>query len=101
VRGEFQLCRGGPLCGSDEALPWSGRGPPVLDQLPLPLLIVLIVAAIAAGLYLGHRAGKATPRADRKDPGKSIGTRAREATTSGIVKLWKWNRARKKAREKT
>jgi hypothetical protein len=72
-----------------------------LEELPLPLLIVLIVAAIAAGLYLGYRAGKAVPRAGSRDGGKSLGTRAREATTSGIVKLWKWNRARKKARDKT
>lgn len=68
-----------------------------MDQLPLPLLIALIVLAIAAGLYLGHRAGKAVPRAGSRNDGKGLGTRAREAATSGVVRLWKWNRARKRS----
>ncbi|MBK6922084.1 MAG: hypothetical protein IPH07_32125 [Deltaproteobacteria bacterium] len=68
-----------------------------MEELPLPLLIVLIVLAVAAGLYLGHKAGKAVPRAGNgKDDGKSLGARARGAVTGGIVKLWKWNRARKR-----
>lgn len=68
-----------------------------LEQLPLPVLIALIALAVGAGLYLGYRAGKAVPRAgSREAEGKTLGARAREATTSGIVKLWKWNRARKK-----
>ncbi len=71
-----------------------------LDQLPLPLLIVLIVAAIAAGLYLGHRAGKAVPRAGSKASDKTLGKRARDAATSGVVRLWKWNRARNKPSDK-
>jgi hypothetical protein len=84
------------LCGRPEALPWR-REAARLEQLPLPLLIALIVLAVVLGLYLGHRAGKAFPRAGGKDGGKSLGTRAREAAQSGVVKLWKWNRARKKA----
>lgn len=71
-----------------------------MDQLPLPVLIVLIVAAIAAGLYLGHRAGKAVPRAGSRTDDKTLGKRARDAATSGVVRLWKWNRARKKSGEK-
>ncbi|MBX7079094.1 MAG: hypothetical protein K1X88_07910 [Nannocystaceae bacterium] len=71
-----------------------------MDELPLPLLIVLILAAIAAGLWLGHRAGKAVPRAGSgKGEGKTLGERARSAMTGGIVKLWKWNRARKRESE--
>lgn len=68
-----------------------------MDELPLPLLVVLIVAAVVAGLYLGHRAGKAVPRRDEKGEGKTLGARARSAATGAVVKLWTWNRARKKA----
>lgn len=67
-----------------------------MEELPLPLLVVLIVLAVAAGLYLGHRAGKAVAPVGGKDEGKSLGARARGAVTGGIVKLWKWNRARKR-----
>jgi hypothetical protein len=72
-----------------------------VESLPLPLLVVLIVAAVIAGLWLGNRAGKALPP-DRRDgkPAKPIGARIRGAATDGIVKLWKWNRARKKEAEK-
>ncbi len=70
-----------------------------MDSLPLPLLIVLVVLAVAAGLYLGHRAGKAVPRAGSRQGGKTLAGRAREAVGAGVVKLWKWNRARKRPPE--
>jgi hypothetical protein len=92
------LSQGAPCAAP--ARRYRGREAVVLEELPLPLLIALIALAVAAGLYLGYRAGKAVPRAGSRDSGKSIVTRAREATTSGIVKLWKWNRARKKSRDK-
>ena len=71
-----------------------------VQELPLPLLVVLIVAAVIAGLWLGNRAGKALP-ADRRDgkPAKPIGARIRGAATDGIVRLWKWNRARKQKKD--
>lgn len=72
-----------------------------MDQLPLWVLIVLILAAVAAGLYLGARAGKAVPRAGSGSDDRSLGARARAAATGSIVKLWKWNRARKRSGEKT
>ncbi len=74
---------------------------PLLDNLPLPVLVALVVLAILAGLYLGHRAGKAVPRAGSREGGKTLAARAREAATAGFVKAWKWNRARKKSAEKT
>ena len=50
---------------------------------------------------LGHRAGKAVPRAGSRQGGTTLAARAREAATAGFVKAWKWNRARKKSAEKT
>lgn len=73
-------------------------GTPV-EQLPLPLLVVLIVAAVIAGLWLGYRAGKALPERRDGKPAQTIGERVRSAAGSGVVKLWKWNRARKQPRD--
>lgn len=85
----------GGLCAGRAELPCEVP----VQELPLPLLVVLIVAAVIAGLWLGNRAGKALPTERRKDgkAGPTLAARARGAATSGIVKLWKWNRARKKA----
>ena len=71
-----------------------------VDEIPFPLLVLLIVAAVIAGLVLGAKAGKIAP-ATSKDgkPRKTIGARVRGAATDGFVKLWKWNRARKKTSE--
>ena len=68
-----------------------------MEALPLPLLILLILAAVAAGLWVGGRAGKQLEASeDEKSKGKSLGARARSAATNGIIRLWKWNRGRKK-----
>lgn len=64
--------------------------------MPTALLVLLIVLAVAGGLYLGHLAGQQRPLAASKKPPKSIGQRARDAATQGAVGLWRWNRARKK-----
>lgn len=63
--------------------------------MPTALLVLLIVLAVAGGLYLGHLAGQQRPLA-AKATHKSIGQRARDAATQGAVGLWRWNRARKK-----
>lgn len=65
--------------------------------MPTALLVVLVVLAVAVGLYLGARASQARPQQvpGRAAP-KGIGTRARDAATRGVVELWRWNRARKK-----
>ncbi len=63
--------------------------------MPTPVLVLLIVLAIAGGLYVGFNAGKHRSIAPTK-PSKTIGTRAREAATKGAVSLWRWNRSRKK-----
>lgn len=63
--------------------------------MPTAVLVLLIVLAIAGGLYLGFTAGqRRSLGADQ--PKKSIGTRARETATKSMLGLWRWNRARKK-----
>ncbi len=63
--------------------------------MPTPLLVLLVVLAVAGGLYVGFTAGQhRSLKAER--PPKSLGTRAREAATKGALGLWKWNRTRKK-----
>ena len=65
--------------------------------MPTALLVVLIVLAVAGGLYVGYVAGQPRPEPlDGKKPPRSLGQRAREAATQGAVGLWRWNRARKK-----
>lgn len=67
--------------------------------MPTALLVLLIVLAVAGGLYLGSTAGQ--HRSVAAEPTrKGIGERARDTATKGVVGLWRWNRARKKkARE--
>ncbi len=62
--------------------------------MPIALLVLLVVLAVAGGLYVGHAAGRLRPAASER-PRKSLGTRARETATRGALGLWKWNRARK------
>jgi hypothetical protein len=69
--------------------------------MPTALLVLLVLLAVAGGLYLGHLAGQQRPLEGQQTPPKSIGARARSAASQGVVGLWRWNRARKKkARER-
>lgn len=69
--------------------------------MPTAVLVLLIVLAVAGGLYVGHVAGQQRPLPSGKAPPKSLSERAREAATQGAVGLWRWNRTRKKkARER-
>jgi hypothetical protein len=63
--------------------------------MPTALLVLLVVLAVAGGLYVGHLAGQQRPMEGSKPP-KSLGERARTAATQGALGLWRWNRARKK-----
>lgn len=63
--------------------------------MPVALLVLLIVLAVAGGLYLGYSAGQKRPLTSQPTR-KGIGERARETATKGVVGLWRWNRARKK-----
>ena len=71
-----------------------------MEELPVSVLILLVVAAVIAGLWVGARAGSRIEAAkDEGKKAKTIGARVREAATSGVVSLWKWNRSRKKKDE--
>lgn len=65
-----------------------------MESIPAWLLIVLIVAAVGVGLWVGHRAGALGP-GEKTGEKKTIGGRAREMATKGVISLWKWNRRRK------
>lgn len=71
-----------------------------LPPLPLPVLVALVVLAVAAGLWVGARAGRrlsaAPEEGESRDRAKPIGARAREAATRGFIRVWRWNRDRKK-----
>lgn len=67
-----------------------------MDDLPLPVIVILILAAIALGLWVGGRAGAYKPA--EKDRGKTLGARFRSWASGGAVRAWKWNRQRKKRR---
>jgi len=68
--------------------------------MPTALLVLLVVLAIAGGLYVGTQASRLHAPDDAR-PRKSLGARAREVATQSTVRLWRWNRARKKkARER-
>lgn len=64
--------------------------------MPTAVLVLLVILAVAGGLYLGFRAGQQRTAVDERPAAKSLGARAREAATQGAFSLWKWNRARKK-----
>ena len=65
-----------------------------MDDLPLPVIVILILAAIALGLWVGGRAGAYKP--DPRDRNKTLGARFRSWASGGAVRAWKWNRQRKK-----
>jgi hypothetical protein len=71
-----------------------------LNELPFPLLVILVILAVIIGLVVGARAGRIDAMDRKKNRGKStaqrVGRRARELATSGVVSMWKWNRARKR-----
>ena len=69
-----------------------------MDAIPVWLLVVLVVLAVGAGLWIGHRAGELGP-GDDAGPKKTLGARARDLATRSIVSLWKFNRARKKKKK--
>ena len=71
-----------------------------VNELPLPVLIVLVIAAIALGLFLGAKAGKPLGKhKDGSDRDSTLAARARAMATRGVVRLWVWNRDRKKRRD--
>lgn len=64
--------------------------------MPTAVLVLLVVLAVAGGLYVGFVASKSRQSLEGKTPTKTLGARARDAASRGVVDLWRWNRARKK-----
>jgi hypothetical protein len=68
-----------------------------VPDLPYPLLVALIVVAVIAGLWVGSRAGDRFEASENDDANKkTVGQRARATATRGAIRLWKWNRERKR-----
>lgn len=63
--------------------------------MPTGVLVLLIVLAVAGGLYFGFMAGRRRPIASEPAE-KTLGERARATATKGVLGFWRWNRARKK-----
>jgi hypothetical protein len=71
--------------------------------MPVLLLVLLALLGVVAGLAFGTFVGDksvapkraaADSRGQKGKPG--IGTHVRSAVTDGAVRLWKWNRDRKR-----
>lgn len=63
------------------------------EVISLIFTVLAVIAAVVAGLWFGSRLAEST-RDEKGRPRRSLGTALRETTTSAVVKLWKWQRAR-------
>ena len=68
-----------------------------MPNLSPTLLIILVIVAVIAGLFVGNML--AAKREQRARTSQTLGEKAQRAATRGVVRLWKWNRSRKKNRE--
>lgn len=55
--------------------------------------ILVLILAIIAGLWFGARLAEST-RDERGRPRRTLAAILRDATTKGVVQLWRWRRAR-------
>lgn len=55
--------------------------------------ILALIVAVAAGLWFGAKLAEST-RDERGRPRRSLTAALRSTTTSAVVKLWRWRRAR-------
>jgi len=75
------------------------------DPIQAAFTILAVILAVIAGLWFGtvlgeSAAGKDKPQKDGKPvPRRSFGDALQNAATTSAVRLWKWNRARKKKNE--
>ena len=63
------------------------------DVINLIFTILVVLVAVAAGLWFGTMLADNT-RDEKGKPRRTLGAALRETTTSAVVKLWKWQRAR-------
>ncbi len=70
------------------------------DPISAALMILALIVAVIAGLWVGARLGEAsTEQTDRKGkPRRSLGKVLQGAATSSAMRLWHWQRARAKKR---
>lgn len=61
------------------------------------ILIIILIAAVIAGLWVGTKLGEASREKGGK--GASIGKQAQGLLSDGVVRLWKWQRERSKAQK--
>lgn len=65
------------------------------ETLELIFRIILLILAVLVGLWFGARVADNT-RDEHGRPRRSLLTALRETATTGAIKAWKWNRARKR-----
>lgn len=68
------------------------------DTLQLVFNVLVLVLAIIAGLWFGHQIGESSSKAKDGKPRRSFGKAVQAAATTSAVRLWQWQRARKKQR---
>lgn len=64
------------------------------ETLELIFRIILLIVAVGVGLWFGSKVADNTR--DAKGRPRSLISVVRETATSGAIKAWKWNRARKR-----
>ncbi|HGG56574.1 MAG TPA: hypothetical protein ENK31_02130 [Nannocystis exedens] len=75
-----------------------------VETLQLIILIILVVAAVGAGLWVGKGLGDASRKArklqgrsrDKESLATSIGKSAQDLISGSAVRVWKWRRERKR-----
>lgn len=63
------------------------------EVINLIFTVLAVIVAVIAGLWFGARVADNT-RDEKGKPRRTLGTALRDTTTSAVVKLWKWQRAR-------
>ncbi len=74
----------------------------MFDTINAAFMIVVLILAVAAGLWFGAVLGESASGKDKDGkPSKrpDFTTALRGAVTTSAVRLWQWNRARSKKRE--
>jgi hypothetical protein len=74
------------------------------DPITAAFMILAVILAVIAGLWFGTVLGESAAGTDKQKDGKpvprrSFGDALQNAATTSAVRLWKWNRARKKKSE--
>lgn len=63
------------------------------DAINLIFTIIVLILAVAAGLWFGHALADSGRSPDGRRTRRGLAPAIREVTSSAVVKLWKWRRA--------